>query len=552
MRYPRTATLLLLAAALAVACATSPDVPVAESGEPPNFLLLVADDLGPLDLGFLGSEIRTPNIDRLAHDGLLLTEFLVSPACSPTRAMLLTGMDPHPVGLGTMAGEARGPQIGARGYEGVLSPDVETLATLLGRAGYHTSMAGKWHLGGDEPRRPGRRGFERWFVTPGGGSTHFADPLALVPPERPAPFYLDGEPAELSDDFFSTTAFTDHLIDFIGEATDRERPFFAFAAYTAPHWPIQAPDDWIDRYAGVYDEGYEVLSSERFAAAVAAGLVPGSATEPPLNPFAPEWSSLSEEERAIAARTMEVYAAMVENLDHHVGRLVDFLDRSGVLDETIVLFFSDNGPEGNPVGRLEGIGPWVAERFDNSLENIGRDNSYVWTGPGWGQASAAPYRLFKTFPTEGGVRVPAIVHGPVARRGRSDAVVSVKDVAPTLLELAGAPVPPAMSGRSMVPFLDGNAESVRPRDEPLIYELFGRRAVRQGRWKATWLWPPYGPGVWELFDLEVDPGEQHDLAAGRPERLAALVAAWDAYALEMGVVLPESDSGYALEAERAP
>ncbi len=240
---------------------------------------------------------------------------------------------------------------------------------------------------------------------------------------------------------------------------------------------------------------------------------------------------------------------MVENLDHHVGRLVDHLDRRGLLDDTIILFFSDNGPEGNPVGRLEGIGPWVEERFDNSLENIGRDDSYVWTGPGWAQASAAPYRLFKTFPTEGGVRVPAIVHGPVARRGRSDSIVWVKDVAPTLLDLAGAGVPASMSGRSMRRFLDGESDTVRTADDTLSYELFGRRSVRQGRCKATWIWEPYGPSAWELFDLELDPGEQHDLAETQPERLAALVAAWDAYAEEMDVVLPESDAGYAIEGE---
>ena len=538
---------LALAAALIAACAPAADGPDAPPAGRPNFLIIVADDLGPTDLGFLGGEIRTPHIDRLADEGLVLSHFLVSPACSPTRAMLLTGMDPHAVGLGTMAGEARGPQVGATGYEGVLSEDVETVATLLRRAGYHTSMAGKWHLGSADHQLPGRRGFERWFGTPGGGASHFDDALGLVPAESRAPYYLDDEPVALADGFFSTRSYTDRLIEFIGEAAEQDRPFFALAAYTAPHWPLQVPDDWIDRYAGAYDDGWDALRERRFAAAAARGLVPAAPGAPPRNPFTPAWERLTADERAVAARTMEVYAAMVENLDHHVGRLLGALEGRSLLDETVVIFFSDNGPEGNPVGRLAGIDEWVAERFDNRRENIGRRGSYVWTGPGWAQASAAPYRLFKTFPTEGGVRAPAIVRGPPARRGRSAAVVSVKDVAPTLLELAGAPRPAAMTGRPLGALLAGEADGARFADEALVYELFGRRAVRRGRWKATWLWPPYGPGDWQLFDLDADPGERHDLAAARPERLASLVAAFDAYADRHGVVLPQADAGYALE-----
>ena len=537
----------LLAATLIGGCAAPRDATAPRTSQP-NYLVIVADDLGPLDLGFLGSEIRTPNLDELARDGLVLSQFLVSPACSPTRAMLLSGMDAHPAGLGTMDGEAKDGQLGAPGYAGVLSENVETIATLLSRAGYHTSMAGKWHLGREEHLRPHRRGFERSFGVAGGGATHFADALALLPPEKHAQYYLDGEPVDLPDDFFTTEAYTDRLIEFIGEAADQGRPFFSFAAYTAPHWPLQAPDEWIDRYAGAYDDGYDALRERRFQAALDSGVVPESASAPPRNPFASAWDDLTPDEHAIAARTMEVYAAMVENLDHHIGRLVGSLRERGVLDDTVILFFSDNGPEGNPVGQLEGIGEWVSERFDNRLENIGRLDSYTWTGPGWAQASAAPFRLFKSFPTEGGVRVPAIVHGPVARRGRSDAVVSVRDIAPTLLDLAGAPVPAAMSGRSMRAFLDGEADSVRSDDDTIGYELFGRRAVRQGRWKAAWIWPPYGPGAWELFDLERDPGEQHDLSVEAPERLAALITAWDAYVAENSVVLPDSDAGYAIEA----
>lgn len=534
-------------------------------GDPrPNFLLIVVDDLGYSDLGFMGSEIRTPNLDALVADGLLLTDFHVSPACSPTRAMLLTGADAHPAGLGTMWEEASSEQEGHWGYEGALSDRVVTVAELLRDAGYHTYLSGKWHLGRGPGKRPTDRGFERAFGPVHGGSSHFSDQLAMFFPGQPtrkAAFEDDGEPAaDLPEDWFSSTGYTDRLMEMIESDRSDDRPFFAFAAYTAPHWPLQAPDDFIDRYRGVYDTGWDALRQARARGLVARGVVPNDRGAERL-PFVDDWTSLTGAEQRRAARTMEVYAAMVEHLDHEIGRLLAWLDTTGERENTLVLFFSDNGAEGNPVNRIIDDHGWVERTFDNRLENIGRRGSYVFPGPGWAQASTAPFRLFKTFPSEGGTRTPAIIAGPGVRPGgfedpRAEAFATVKDVAPTLLELAGVEHPgtrygdrpvAAMTGVSMAPLLQGSRDRVHPADAVLGMELFGRRALRRGDWKAMWLYAPYGLGRWQLFDLARDPAETTDLASERPDVLQALLEDWAHFAEANRVILPAADAGYARE-----
>jgi arylsulfatase len=546
---------LVLPLALAAAPGATADKP---AGARPNVLLIVADDLGYSDLGVLGGEIRTPNLDALARSGLLLRRFLVSPACSPTRAMLLTGVDTHPAGLGSMEGQADASQEGRPGYEGQLSSRVVSVAELLRASGYHTYLAGKWHLGRQEPLGPHRLGFERSFALLQGGASHFADAAPLT--ERTAVEYReDGRPVELPPAFYSTAHFTDTLIRYIGEGLGDGRPFFAYAAYTSPHWPLQVPDAELDRYRGAYDDGYDALRARRFQAARRLGLVAQDAQVPARTPFARAWKELPGEERRRQARAMELYAAMVENLDRHVGRLLRFLEQKGELDRTLVLFFSDNGPEGNPIGRMATNADWLPKRFDSRLASLGRAGSYAWLGPGWAQATT-PFRLWKSFPTEGGVRVPAIVRfGASRRRGSSDEPATVKDVVPTLLELASVRHPaPAhegravapLEGRSLAPFLRGEADSVHPGGLTMGFELFGRRALVEGRHKIVWLYEPYGPGRWELFDVVADPTESRDLAAAQPGKLAELLQAWDEYARANGVVLPERDAGYALEPAR--
>jgi len=553
-RWPLLAALL----SLLVACTGSADsvTPPEGAAERPNILLLVADDLGYSDLGFLGSEIRTPHLDALAASGTVLTNFHVGPACSPTRAMLLTGVDAHPAGLGSMSGEGDRRQYGQPGYEGFLTGRVVTVASLLRDAGYATAMVGKWHLGEWDVLLPHNRGFERSFILPGAGASHFADGQRLGNTNVPAQYWEDGEPVGLPADFFSSDFYTDRLIRYLDEAHGKNRPFFAYAAYTAPHWPLQAKPEDIDRYRGVYDDGWDALRERRVAGLVRAGVIPPDVAVPPRLPFAPEWKGLSVQERHLQARRMEIYAAMVENLDANIGRLLDRLKQIGEYENTLILFFSDNGAEGNPIEAA----PWTWKGADNSLGNMGRAGSYLSYGPGWAQASTAPFRLFKSFPTEGGTRVPAIAVLPVggaARTGKSDVFASVKDVVPTALELAGVEHPVAryrgrpvaqLEGASILPFLQGQVPSVHPHDYAMGWELFGRRALLQGSWKLGWLWEPYGSQRWALYDLARDPGETNDLSTRNPQKLKELQALWNQYAERNQIILPSRDSAYALEA----
>ncbi|MEM7204369.1 MAG: arylsulfatase [Planctomycetota bacterium] len=522
-------------------------------------LVIVADDLGYLDLGCFGSEIRTPHLDALAKDGLTLTRFYVAPTCSPTRAMLLSGADAHVAGMGTMAGGSDPLQTGQPGYEGFMTHRVVTVATLLRDAGYLTCMAGKWHLGGLEPLVPHRRGFARSYALLPGGASHFADAATLTEHDQPAPYLDDGRAVQPPADFFSSDFYTDRLLQNFDEARRHERPFFAYAAYTAPHWPLQVPEAELDRYAGVYDDGWDVLRARRFAAAQRLGLVADDAEPPPRVPFAPAWDSLSADQQRVEARKMELYAAMVENLDRNIGRLIDGLAASGQLDNTFILFLPDNGPEGNPIDRLGSNETWLPQRFDLSYENMGRPDSYVFCGPGWAQCGAAPFRWFKAFPTEGGVCVPAIVRHPsVAAAGeRRSSPASVKDVVPTLLELAGLEHPGTeyegrrvapLEGRSMLPFLTGATPSVHGEGGFVMgWELFGRCAVLAGSHKLLRIGPPYGPGRWALFDVEGDPGETTDLFDDRPELSTRLLELWQRYVARNRVIIPVNDFGYADE-----
>ena len=318
------------------------------------------------------------------------------------------------------------------------------------------------------------------------------------------------------------------------------------------HWPLQATDEYIDRYSGVYDEGWDVLRERRVAGLKRAGVIDPGLEVPARLPLVLAWESLSDEQRRIEARQMELFAAMVENLDANIGRLLDFLREIGEFENTFIMFSSDNGTEGNPVSEAD----WTWKGYDNSFDNLGRVGSYVLYGTGWAQAATAPFRLFKTFPTEGGIRVPAIVRlpGGGATRGFDDAFASVKDVVPTALALAGVQHPGGsyegrdvarLEGASMLSFLRGESPQIHADDYSMGWELFGRRALRQGDWKLVWLWEPYGPERWALYNLAGDPTESTDLADREPEKLQEMIALWQAYAERNGVILPTVDTSYA-------
>lgn len=517
----------------------------------PNILVIVADDLGFSDVGAFGGEIRTPNLDALARGGVRLTGFHSAPTCSPTRSMLLSGTDNHLAGLGNMA-EMRTPnQIGRPGYEGYLPANVVTVAERLRALGYTTLMSGKWHLGVRPEDSPARHGFDQSFDLAQGGGNHYGTDLSHAPGDRGTTYWENGRQlSTLPPNFYSSDTYATKLIEQLDHA-DRTRPFFAYLTFTAPHWPLQAPAEDIARYRGRYDAGFEVLREQRLQRMQALGLIaPGTAAHPLVLPAGGRWADLSPEERQRQSRLMEIYAAMVDRMDQNVGRVIAHLRATGRYDNTIILFTADNGAEGVDLGRAEL--PGVSERIrtaDNSLANLGRATSYGWYGPGWAQAATAPSWMYKGYTTEGGTRVAAFIDWPGStRHGTSNVFGTVMDVLPTLVDAAGgdwrgnsfaAHAVQPVRGQSWAPYLSGAAERVHSPEEIVGSELFGRRAVRQGDWKAVNL-----GNRWQLFNIARDPGEVHDIAAAEPARIRTMAAAWDAYAQEVGVVLPSTPSRY--------
>lgn len=513
----------------------------APTDERPNILLIVADDLGYADLGIYGSDIRTPNIDAIAADGVLFTQFHTAPSCAPSRAMLLSGNNNHVAGMGAQGGAPPALR-GVPGYEGHLSDRIAPLPRLLRDSGYHTYSTGKWHLGLRPENSPAAIGFERSFHLLDGAGAHFSDVGFFT---GGSTYREDMDEVGYPEGAYSTELFTDRLIEFIEEGRADEDPFFAFAAFTSPHWPLQVPDAELDRYAGVYDDGYDALRERRFASLKAADIVPDHWTLPPRNDVITPWEDLSMEDRRRESRKMELYAAMVENLDGHVGRLVDYLKSSRLYDNTLIVFMSDNGAAAEDFYNSGNYAPYLRENYDNTLANMGSATSFVAYGPQWAEAGSAPFSRRKTYTREGGLVSPMIVAGPgVASSGIIDrSYVTVMDLAPTFLGMAGAAYPDdgsvrPMLGESMTALLNGTADFVHDSEYVTVLYHSGKALVRKGAWKLSNLEPPFSPDAFELFNVEVDPGETTNLATSEPARFAELLALWESERLRLGIVLP--------------
>ncbi len=531
--------------------------------ERPNILLIVADDLAFTDIGAFGGEIETPNLDALAASGVRLTQFYVAPTCSPTRSMLLSGTDNHLAGLGNMAEELRQNQQANPGYEGYLNFRVAALPELLQEAGYHTYMAGKWHLGLTPETSPGARGFEHYFSLLQGCAGHLNQMPCVGP--GVAIYEQDGERVDLDGDFYSTRTYSERMIDYLKNRPDDGKPFFGYLTYTAPHWPLQAPQESIAKYAGRYDIGYDSLQKARFEKMKTLGLIIPGMNKIERIPTEPAWSSLSEEDKRIEARRMEIYAAMVDDLDRYLGTLLESLKRNGDFENTFIIFLSDNGPEGAHLDiGWDSLADWVDQCCDNSFENMGMANSYLWPGPNWSRSGVPPFRMFKGFTTEGGIRSPAIVHFPKTIPGGliKGQMITVMDVLPTILELAEIKHPTTFKGNEILPLrgssmlslLKGQSESLHGQNYTMGWELFGRRAIRQGDWKIVYEpsgipWEPNDPDItedqWRLYNLATDPGEQIDLSVQEPEKLTDLIRQWENYVRETGVIVPDYEVGYA-------
>ncbi|KAH7131503.1 alkaline-phosphatase-like protein [Dactylonectria estremocensis] len=559
------------------------------SSKRPNFLVIVADDLGFSDIASFGSEINTPNLDKMAKDGIRFTDFHAAAACSPSRAMIMTGTDHHIAGLGNLiewtniSGQndptgkmSTNVQRGMPGYEGYLNERVVALPEVLRDAGYQTLMAGKWHLGLTPERSPKARGFNHSFAHLPACSNHYAYEPQLSAGEKSPEFLTmsvialhseDGEYVKkLPDGWYSSDGYGDKMLQYLKDWKEEgdERPFFAYLPFTAPHWPLQAPQEYIKKYRGVYDEGPDALRLKRLQRLKDLGLISKNVEpHPVVADEVKEWGDMSEEERANSCRAMEVFAAMVECIDANVGKVVDYLDKEGELDNTFVCFLSDNGAEGAAYEAYPIVQGSMMQHlkkyYNNSLDNLGNGDSFIWYGPRWAQVATAPSRLYKAYTTEGGVRVPFLMKPPssfgqgIDGNSITHQFSTVMDLAPTILDMAGVnhPAPTyrgrevvEMRGKSMVPYLQGTQPRIHDEDFINGWETCGRAACRKGDWKTVFIPKPKGPERWQLYNLAKDPGEIDDLAEQEPARLKELIKLWDQYVLETGVVALSPELGH--------
>ena len=552
-RFLASLGVALALAGAAPPAASPPPQPSPDSGTPaattapagpPNFVVLLADDLALMDLGIYGGEARTPNIDALARRGRMFTRYYTSPLCSPSRAMLLTGLDNHRTGVSTIPEVIPNEHIGKKGYSLRFEPGVTTISARLRERGYRTYMTGKWHLGHAAGDLPNSHGFDRSFVLDASGADNW-EQKSYMPYYADAPWFEDGKPARLPEDFYSSRFLVDKMIDYIGQG-EAQQPFFAYIGFQAIHIPVQAPPEFTRNYKDTYRQGWAAMREARWKRAQANGLIPEGAplADPP--PGLRRWESLSREEQALFARNMAINAGMIEAMDHHVGRLVEHLKRTGQYDNTVFVFTSDNGPEpSNPLATSRTMQWWLDNNgYSVSADNWGGKGTYAFIGPEFANAAASPGAMFKFYSAEGGLHVPMIMAGPgIAPAAPSAAMTTVSDIAPTLLALAGGPVDAkAFDGRSLVPLLTGASDSVRSPEVATGFEVSGNAALFKGSYKLVRNLKPYGDGIWRLYDIATDPGETRDLSKAEPAKFREMMDEYRAYAKRNGVL--EMPEGY--------
>jgi arylsulfatase A-like enzyme len=532
-----------LVVAVCAAIATL-SVSAADKGRP-NIVVLVADDWGYSDVGSFGSEISTPTIDQLAKEGVRFSDFHVAASCSPTRSMLMTGVDNHLNGVGNMPEAMPSEHQGKPGYSGVLNDNAVTIATMLKDSGYHTYIAGKWHLGKTVDTLPSNRGFERSFIQADSGSDNWEErPYIFL--YNKASWFENGKEAHLPKDYYSSTFIVDQTLKDI-EADNRDgKPFFAYLGFQANHIPVQAPKDVIDKYKGRYKNGWTALRNERRARAVELGLIPATSGMVTMA-STDNWDALSDEQKRYEERRMEVYAGMAETMDREIGRLITRLKAMHEYDNTVFVFLSDNGSEATDPYDIFALKLWLEMNYTRDLDRLGSKGAFSSIGPSWASASASPLSGYKFFAGEGGLRTPLIVSGGhgIQSNQISQAFTHVTDIVPTLLELAGvqahdghyqgkAVLP--MTGSSLVPVLQGKSHQVHPADQPIGYELSGSSALFKGDYKLVKNLKPVGDEQWHLYNIATDPGEVIDVQSQMPERFASMQADYADYARNNGVL----------------
>ena len=551
MRKTFSYLLICIVAALSIPLINAASAaPIATVKPPPNIVLLLADDLGFSDLASYGSEINTPNLSTLARQGVQFSNFHVAANCAPTRAMLMTGVNNHRAGVGNIIEMIPDEFLDSPAYQGTLSTNTVTVATLLRDAGYHTYMAGKWHLGHSPKLLPSARGYERTVALADSGADNW-EQKPYLPIYEQANWFADGERFELPDDFYSSRFLVDKIIEFIDSDSDSKAPFFAYLPFQAVHIPVQAPQSFIDRYDGKYDEGWEVLRSRRHKAAQALGLVPeNSAMEPMAS--TESWQNLEPKTKRYQAKRMAVYAAMVEAMDFHIGRLIQHLKDTGRYNNTIFIFASDNGSEGSGAG----VEPVAMNNlmlslmdYNDDYETLGLKGSYGTIGPNFASAAASPLGYYKFYVGEGGLRVPLIIAGEPLTLSAPNSIIDAfsyaTDIVPTILQLTGTANPAGryngravepIVGRSVVPLLQGRAQRIYGDDDAVGYELNGHRALFLGDHKIVYNRPPIGDGIWHLYNIAIDPGETEDLKEQQPQRFARMQSLYEQFVVEHGVL----------------
>lgn len=512
----------------------------------PNILLILNDDMGYSDIGCYGGEIDTPNLNRLASNGLRFSQFYNTARCSPSRASLLTGLHPHQTGIGILTYDS-----GPEGYAGNLNQRCATIAEALKPAGYRTYMSGKWHVSNSlkEPTDtwPRQRGFDDFFGTIIGAGS-FYDPNTLTRGNENA------EHEARVPGFFYTDAISDQAVAFLHahQAEHADKPFFEYVAYTAPHWPLHAHPEDIAKYKGRFDQGWDKLREQRLARLVASGILDAQWKLTGRDPSQPAWEEADH--KAWLIQCMEVYAAQIDRMDQGIGRILGALEETGQLNDTLVIFLSDNGacaediPDNVTVDEL--VNKLMIARShtrDGRVVRFGNDptitpgpeDTYQSYGRAWANLSNAPFRLYKHWTHEGGISTPLIFHWPhgiVQRGGIRHTPGYLPDIMATVLDVTGTSYPAQLDGRKILP-LEG--QSLRqafgadlPSRSPMFWEHEGNGAMRDGKWKLVRDYPR----DWELYDMEADRTETHDLAAQHPQRVAQMVSQYEAWARRCGVL----------------
>lgn len=512
----------------------------------PNIVMIMVDDAGLMDFQPFGGEARMPHIQSLADQGVRFTNYRSSPLCAPSRAMMLTGIDNHRTGIATIPEVIPAEHVNAPGYSLALEPGIKTIADRLHEVGYQTYMTGKWHMGSRTVAElPVSHGFDRSFILDASGADNW-EQKPYMAFYTSAPWFEDDQPATLPEDFYSSKFIVDKMIDYLAEGKlDKKtarQPFLAYLAFQAIHIPIQAPREFTENYKGVYDDGWHALRESRWRKAQSLGIIPKNAPLADMHEGHRRWESLSDDERSYYTKAMMVNAGMLEAMDQHIGRFINWLKSQDEFANTVFVVTSDNGPEHNDIVNTPGMKLYYPiSGYNADIETMGEKGSLVSIGPEWAAAAAAPGKLFKFYSSDGGIRVPLIISGagiPKAETRKSFAIVT--DIVPTLTELIGMDKrknggETPITGRSLLAVINQQADVTYGPYEPVGMEVGGNAALFKGRYKLARNMPPHGDSAWHLFDIQQDPGETQNLAADMPDIVVELMADYKHYVREHGV-----------------